>query len=156
MDKTLNDLLDIAIKHEISSQELYSNACEIVTDEKAKNFLAELIEEEKGHQTLLESIKEMDVFDGSILLDDSSLLESSGSTHKIEDSFNSESKIKDILDIALKREYRAMAIFNKMASTTSNNELKSIFLKLAEEEEIHHKNISKKFSMQQGEMGYEM
>jgi len=34
--------------------------------------------------------------------------------------------------------------------------LKKIFSTLAQEEENHHKTISKKFNLQRGESGYEM
>jgi len=156
MGKTLNDLLNIAIDFEVSSQKFYKDALTKVTDEKVKLFLKKLVEEEEGHETMLESIKEMEIFDGSIVLDDTSLLDMSGSTHKTEDKINSSSTIEDILNIALKREYRAKIVFEKMAQTTNNDELKSTFQKLAEEEELHHKEIAKKFSLQQGEMGYEM
>lgn len=156
MDKTLNDLLEVAIDHEISSQNMYQAAYNIVSDSQAKLFLRELIDEEKGHQTMLESIKEMEIYDGSIILDDASIIESGKSSHKTDDDISTENTIDDILNIALKREYRAKSIFEKMASTTMNDELKGIFMKLAEEEDIHHKNISKKFNMQKGELGYEM
>lgn len=156
MHKTLNDLLEIAIENEISSQKLYSDAYNLVSDEKAKVFLNELVEEEKGHQTMLESIKEMELYDGSIPIEDPSILESGKSSHEIKHDFSESSKIEDILEIALKREFRAKTIFEKMADITTNDELRTMFNKLAEEEQIHHQNITKKFRLRQGEMGYEM
>ncbi|MFC2089101.1 ferritin family protein, partial [Calditrichota bacterium] len=109
-----------------------------------------------GHQTMLESIKEMELYDGSIPIQNESIFESGKSSHGNENDFSKTIKIEDVLSIALKREFRAKAIFEKMAETTINNELKTIFTKLAEEEQIHHQNITKKFSLRQGEMGYEM
>ena len=156
MQKTLNDLLDVAINAEISAQKLYSDASEIVDDESGKLFLNGLAKEEKGHQTMLESLKEMEIFDGNLIVDDESLFEAGKKIHDTNDSFAKENDIEQIMLIALKREYKAKTRYEKMAGITNNSELQTIFSKLAKEEEIHHKTISKKFSLQQGEMGYEM
>ena len=75
MQKTLNDLLDFAINAEIAAQKLYADASEIVADTKGKLFLNGLVDEEKGHQTMLESIKEMELFDGDLIVDEESLFE---------------------------------------------------------------------------------
>ena len=156
MQKTLNELLDVAINAEIAAQELYSEASEIVDDQEGKLFLNRLVEEERGHQTMLESIKEMELFDGDIVVDEQSLFEAGKDIHITNDSFKKENDIEQIMLIALKREYKAKTRYEKMAEITSNTELKTIFSKLAKEEENHHKTILKKYNLQTGEMGYEM
>jgi rubrerythrin len=156
MQKTLNDLLDFAINAEISAQKLYSEASEIVEEQSGKQFLSGLAEEEKGHQTMLESIKEMEIFDGGLIVDEESLFEAGKDIHVTNDEFTKENDIEQIMLIALKREFKAKTRYEKMALITNNSEMKSIFSTLAKEEENHHKTISKKFSLQQGEMGYEM
>lgn len=156
MQKTLNDLLDLAINAEISAQKLYSDASEIVDDQSGKSFLNGLVNEEKGHQTMLESIKEMELFDGNLLVDDESLFEAGKKIHDTDDSFAKDNDIEQIMLIALKREFKAKTRYEKMAGITNNSELKTIFTNLAQEEENHHKTITKQFNMQQGQMGYEM
>ena len=47
MQKTLNDLLDVAINAEKSAQKLYADASEIVDDQSGKLFLNGLVKEEK-------------------------------------------------------------------------------------------------------------
>ena len=156
MAKTLNDLLDFAINAEISAQKLYTEASDIVDDQSGKLFLTDLAKEEKGHQTMLESIKEMEIFDGSITVDEESLFEAGKDIHVTNDNFSKENDIEQVMLIALKREFKAKTRYEKMAEITNNDELKSIFSTLAKEEENHHKTISKKYNLQQGEMGYEM
>jgi rubrerythrin len=156
MAKTLNDLLDFAINAEISAQKLYTEASEIVDDQSGKLFLTDLAKEEKGHQTMLESIKEMEIFDGSIIVDEENLFEAGKDIHITNDNFSKDNDIEQVMLIALKREFKAKTRYEKMAEITNNDELKSIFLTLAKEEESHHRTISKKYSLQQGEMGYEM
>ena len=156
MHKTLNDLLDFAINAEIAAQKLYSEASEIVKDQDGKLFLNGLVEEERGHQTMLESIKEMELFDGNLIVDEASLFEAGKDIHITKDNFSKDNDIEQIMLIALKREYKAKTRYEKMADITKNEELKSIFSKLAKEEELHHRTISKKFDLQRGESGYEM
>jgi len=156
MQKTLNDLLDFAINAEISAQKLYSEASTIVDDPKGKLFLQGLADEERGHQTMLESIKEMELFDGKLIVDEESLFEAGKDIHITNDKFSKDNDIEQIMLIALKREYKAKTRYEKMADITKNSELKTIFSKLAKEEELHHKTISKKFDLQRGESGYEM
>ena len=105
---------------------------------------------------MLESIKEMELFDGDLNIDDESLFEAGKKIHDTNDSFSKENDIEQIMLIALKREFKAKTRYEKMACITNDSELKTIFSKLAKEEEMHHKTISKRFSLQQGEMGYEM
>lgn len=156
MQKTLNDLIDVAIDAEISAQNFYSDASDIVENQSGKLFLNGLVNEERGHQTMLESIKEMKLFDGDLIVDDESLFEAGKKIHDTDDTFSKENDIEQIMLIALKREFKAKTRYEKMAGITNNSELKTIFSKLAKEEELHHKTISKMFSLQQGEMGYEM
>ena len=156
MHKTLNDLLDFAINAEIAAQELYSEASEIVKDQDGKLFLNGLVEEERGHQTMLESIKEMELFDGNLMVDEASLFEAGKDIHITKDNFSKDNDIEQIMLIALKREYKAKIRYERMADINKNDEFKFIFSKLAKEEELHHRTISKKFDLQRGESGYEM
>lgn len=156
MSKTLNDLLDFAINAEISSQKLYSEASEIVKDPDGKKFLKTLADEEKSHQTMLESIKEMELFDGALIVDDESLFEAGKDIHITNDEFSPDNDIEQVMLVALKREYKAKIRYEKMSAITSSDQLRKIFNTLSKEEENHHKTISKKFNIQMGEMGYEM
>lgn len=154
--KTLDDLLNVAIEHEISSQKMYQQAYEKVSGNEVKQFIEELIEEEKGHETLLKQVKTMGIYDGSVPLDDESLLATGQKSHDINMDVTPDSSIEDVLEIALRREYKAQTLFNQMARLTKHPELQTLFEKLAEEEENHHKDIIKKFKIQKGEMGFEM
>ena len=62
--RTLHDLLEIAIEHEISSQKFYRDALGSTNDPKVRHFLGRLIAEEEGHEKILRSITEMRIYDG--------------------------------------------------------------------------------------------
>jgi rubrerythrin len=157
MSRTLNDLLDVAIRHEVLSQEMYRAAASRVSDPEARRFLQTLVEEEEGHERTLEQIKTMEVYDGSIVLEDESIFHPEKDTHgSSTPDVGPEATIEQILELALSREHRARSLFESLESATGNAELKTLFRNLAEEEDSHHDTIIKRFKMQRGVMGDEM
>jgi rubrerythrin len=152
---TIDDLLDIAIQFEISSQNLYASMMEKATDDETRVFLKNLVDEEKGHEDLLTTMKDMEIYDGSIPVEDDSLIKGVGESHTVENTPAPES-IQKVLELALMRETRAHNMFVTLSKACKNDELKLMFEKLAAEEMNHHHNIEKKYAMQKGEMGFEM
>ena len=153
--KTVNDLLEIAIQHEISSQNFYRDALGKTSDKKVRHFLESLIEEEEGHERMLINIKAMDIYDGSVAIDEDSL-RLAGESHSIDiPELSSDPKLEEIYEIALKRETRAYNIFCQLTAAVTDDELKTLFSSLADEEMNHHKNIDQKYNAQTGQMGHE-
>jgi rubrerythrin len=157
MPKTLDDLLEVAIQHEISSQQMYRAAGTIVSDPEAKRFLRGLVEEEEGHERTLRSLREMEIFDGSVPLEDESMLDAGSGSHGEERApLPADAGIEQVLELALTREHRARTLFEQLAGLARNEELRTLFEKLAAEEDSHHDAIIRRFKMQRGEMGDEM
>lgn len=153
--RTLNDLLEIAIGHEISSQKFYRDALENTGDPEVQDFLKRLIEEEEGHEKILRSITEMKIYDGKVRVDNRSA-ESAGHSHDTGiQELTAEPSLDEVYEIALKRETMAINLFTRMAKTTDEPELRTLFTRLAEEEQLHHKNIDRKYQISRGEMGFE-
>jgi rubrerythrin len=153
--KTLGDLLEIAIQHEVSSQKFYQDSLEKTDDLKVQNFLKSLIEEEKGHERILLNIRQMEIYDDSVPVDEN-LVNDALHSHDIEiPDLSMEPALEEIYEIALKRETKAYNIFKQMAVTVKNDELRDLFENLADEELNHHKNINNKYHAQTGQMGYE-
>jgi len=153
--KTLNDLFEIAIEHEISSQKFYQDALESTQDPKVQHFLRTLIAEEKGHEKMLKSIAEMEIYDGTVPVSHD-VLEHARQSHDIDiPELSADPSLDEIYEIALKRETKAYNLFIQMSMTTVNPELKTLFGNLAEEEQTHHKNIDTAYQINTGEMGYE-
>ena len=153
--KTVDDLLEIAIQHEISSQQFYQDALEKTSDKKVRNFLESLIEEEKGHERILINIKEMEIYDGSLPIDED-MVRVASESHTIDiPELSSEPELEEIYEIALKRETRAYNIFQQLTKSVSDEELKTLFKNLADEEMNHHQNIDREYHLQSGQMGHE-
>ncbi len=154
---TLDDLLAAAIEQEIQSQELYRRAHERVNAGEAKAFLAELIAEEERHQRLLESVREMEIYDGSVPVPEAADLDAASGSHGggLAD-LGPDASAESVLEAALAREHKARTTFAHMAKAARHPELRTLFEKLAEEEDSHHRRIERRFRTSRGETVEEM
>ena len=73
MANTLNDLLDVAIRDEINAQKFYRILGEKTGNPKLKEIFFSMATEENGHELILKDMKTMEMFDGSVEIDDESL-----------------------------------------------------------------------------------
>ncbi len=155
--KTLRDLLDIAIQQEVDSQKLYRYGMEIVSDEKAREFLKQLAEEEVRHENTLINIKETELYDLDVAVEDEAVFQNTLDSHG-ENIVDLDKKltVEDILEIALKREFAAGNVFSAAAKAAKDEELITLFENLAKEEEIHHQRVEKEYRLITGQMGEEL
>ena len=155
--KTLRDLLDIAIQQEVDSQKLYRFGMEIVKDKKAQEFLKQLAEEEVRHENTLINIKETELYDLDVPVNDESVFPQIQESHgENQAELNENLTIEDILEIALKREFAAGKVFAAAAKAAKDRELITLFENLAKEEEIHHRRVEKEYRLLTGKMGEEL
>jgi len=152
---TIDDLLDIAIQHEIASQQLYAEMHERADDPETRAFLKQLVDEETRHEALLRTMKDMEIYDGDIAVTDETLIRGVGASHSTAVVPPPE-HIEAVLELSLTRETRARNLFLALAASTEHPELRLMFENLAAEELNHHHSIEKKYAMQKGEMGFEM
>lgn len=155
--KTLRDLLDVAIQQEINSQDLYRKGLKIIKDSESQKFLKELVKEEEEHEKMLYNLKETGIYDLDVTVEDDSIFQSGESSHDVQDEiFKEDWTMEEILNLALKREYRAYQIFTAASKVAKDTELITLLKNLAEEEVHHHKNIEKKYKIQTGSFGPEI
>ena len=154
--KILDDLLQMAIQHEISSQKFYQDSISKTSDRKVQNFLKSLVEEEKSHEKILVSIREMEMYRGSIPVNEKMIIAAQQSHNLPIPELGSEPALEDIYEIALRRETKAHQLFQQLARVTENEDLKELFINLAEEELNHHKSIEKGYRAQTGQFGPEI
>lgn len=155
--KTLKDLLNVAIKQEVDSQKLYRKGIELVQDEKTKNFLKRLADEEVKHENILYNIRETGIYNPDTPINDQSLFDEAQSSHSADEvEFKQNLTVEDILEIALKREFDAGKVFKAAANAVEDNELKILLNNLAQEEIDHHREVEKQYKLLRGAMGNEL
>lgn len=153
---TIRELLEIAIRHEIGSQELYRNLKTIVTDRQTLSYLDDLVREEENHEAILRSIVENNLYDLHSVIEDMDVVDSVRSSHSVIVTVSENSSIEDIMQLALQREHRARMLFERLSENALDEEQRLLFLKLAEEETSHQDVIEKRFAIRTGSMGHEM
>jgi rubrerythrin len=147
MAKTLNDLLDVAIRDEINAQKFYKIMGEKTGDPKLKEIFYSLSTEENGHELILRDIKDMEIFDGSVEISEDSLEKLEGA-HIIDDEESIDNMtIERALRIAMKREKKAIRIYRQMAESTLDEEIMRLLFRIASDEERHYDIVSQKHDM---------
>jgi rubrerythrin len=155
MAKTLNDLLDAAIQDEIGAQKFYLDACEITKNAKLREFLKSLAAEEKGHERILRGVKEMEIYDGSLPVDEECIRKIELAHHIADEKPISEMTLEDAMIVAMKKENQASKIYGQMEESTPQEELKKLFSSLALDERRHFTSIEEHYKIRTGQMGWE-
>lgn len=154
--ETLNDLLDLAIKVEQGSQSFYKNALGRAADEKTKNFLKELYEEEVQHERALVSLKESELYIGETKIPEDMDFGLEGSHSLGSSELPAEITYQAIAEAALKREAYAIKLFEGLSSLDLPKEFHDLFTNLLEEEKRHHAQMETLGEAIDGGLGNEM
>lgn len=155
MAKTLNDLLETAIRDEIAAQKFYLGAMDKTKNARLKVFFKTLAEQEKGHERILTGVKEMGIYDGSLPVDEA-LLEKIEGAHVIPDEVSiDEMSIERAMEVAMNKETKAAEIYGQMEQTNTQEELKKLFSSLSSDESRHARIIDEQYRIHIGQMGRE-
>jgi len=130
--KSVDDVLDFALSREIEAQAFYLKLADIVeTPEMAKVF-SDLASEELEHKAKLQAIKA-----GQIGIDKENVGNLGITNHVKSVEPHAKMSYVDMIVVGMKKEERARKLYSDLARVTQNQELREIFLKLAQEEAEH-------------------
>ena len=155
MAKTLNDLLDAAIRDEIAAQKFYLGAQEKTNNPRLKEFFKSLAKEEKGHERILMGVKEMGIYDGMLPVDEESVRKIEGAHVLPDEEPIEEMSIERAMEVAMKKENKASQVYAHMEQTSTRDELKKLFSSLSSDERRHAKTIDEHYRIHTGQMGRE-
>lgn len=130
---SMNDILDFAIDAEQEAVDFYSKMSEQSESEIMKNVFIEFAREEMKHKAKLLSIKEKEMYElPSEKIDD---LRIADYIPKVSPGPNM--SYQEILILAMNREKAAFRLYSMLSEQAPNEELKTLFLLLAQEESKH-------------------
>ena len=130
------EILDAAIMREIKAQELYTKMAFMVQNPWMRKTLEGFAQQERQHRCKLEAIKE-----GKITLEQDEINDL-GIHDTIEDiKPDSNMNYLELIAFAIKKEDNSYRFYKSIASKCSEPELKDIFLKLAQEEANHRRQL---------------
>ncbi len=141
----LASLIERAVLEEKLSVALYRRAAELAEDESARRFLVALADEECLHATELgEALSRLPAATRDDLEDEHLALLDAWA-HGSEEALSGRETIRDILLLALKRENRARAVYERLARLTDEPELEALFTRFAECEGAHYQRVREQF-----------
>lgn len=136
--KSMDDILDFAIEKEIEAEKFYTELSNEETFSSARTFLEEFAGEEKKHQDLLKKFKKnrevLDTYKFKWITD------IKRSDYLVDIPYKKGMPYADTLRLAMKREEKALKLYNELLENADDNALKKI-LKMLCQEEAKHKSI---------------
>ena len=131
--KSVNDILDFAIKNEQDSYDLYIKLAKDAENPATEKFLHELAEEETSHKEKLLQLKE----DGTLEPDKDSILDLKIADYLVDVEPSETMDYTKALIYAIKAEKAEFRLYMDMADKARNPEIRKVLKMLAQEEAKH-------------------
>jgi len=130
---SVDAILDYAIEKEDDAFQFYTSLAAKMDKAYMKNIFEQFSKEEKGHKAKIQAVKE-----GKLLLSSSQkILDLKIGDHLVEIDLDAEMDFQQALIVAMKAEKAAYKLYNDLASSTDDENLRAMFLNLAQEEAKH-------------------
>ena len=130
--QSFDEVVDFAINAEIEAVSFYKMLADFVEKAEMADVLSGLALQESEHKTKLEAIKT-----GRIAIDEEEVGDL-GITEHVEDvKPYAKMNYIDLLVVGMKKEEAARKLYTDLATVAQTQELRDIFLKLAQEEAEH-------------------
>ncbi|KPL21583.1 MAG: hypothetical protein AMJ75_09720 [Phycisphaerae bacterium SM1_79] len=129
---SIDEVLDFAIGREVEAHEFYVKLAGMVEKPEMVKVLSDLASEELEHKAKLEAVKA-----GEITIDEEEIgnLGIADYVEKVEP--HAKMSYVELLVVGMKKEEKSRKLYSDLASIAQKQELKDMFLKLAQEEAEH-------------------
>lgn len=131
--KDINEILDFAIKNEQTAVDFYEKLASESKEKSMKETFLHFANEEKGHKFRLEKIKD----DGVYIANNEKIIDLKIADYLVLGDTSEEMSYQDALILAMKREKAAFKLYMKLSEIAPNEDLKALFINLANEEAKH-------------------
>jgi len=129
---SIDEVLDVAIDREIEARDFYMKLADMVENPEMVKVLSDLALEELEHKAKLEAVKagEISIGEGAV--------GNLGITCHVKDvEPYAKMSYVDLLVVGMKKEEASRKLYTDLAAIAQEQELRDIFLKLAQEEAGH-------------------
>jgi len=147
----LSEVLDSAIYKEIASQAVYEAAQQKTDDPGAKELLKELASQETKHAEKLKVLKEKGL--GKQQWSQEEMTDLKISNYLTGGETLEGAGLQDTLIFAMKREEKALKLYNEMQTKTQDDEYLKLFKILAQEEAKHKRALETMYDDYMAEQG---
>jgi len=138
-EKKFMEIVQFAIQREIESINFYKEASKIVKHSGTKDLFSDFAKQEEGHKKKLEEVQAGKIVLGRI----EKVPNLQISDYVIDAKLKPEIAFAEILRIAMKREERSVKLYTDLNQKNENENLRSLFDYLIQEESKHKYVIEK-------------
>ena len=147
--ESFQDIVDFAIEKEKEAKAFYEEVSEMESLSGYRELFKEFAQEEAKHVTLLQSVGEKGIEKYKFKW----IPDLKRSNFLVDIEYEKGMGYKDMLHLAIKREEKALALYNDLQDKADQEELKNIFKVLCQEEAKHKLKLETMYDDYMAEMG---
>ena len=151
--ENLQEVIDFAIEKEIEAADFYEEVSQQEGMSGAKEMLLEFAEQEKKHQKLLEELKTKGIVEGISDYKFKWIPDIKRSDYVVELEYKKGMTYNELLMLAMKREEKALALYNQLLRQADGKNAKDVFKMLCQEEARHKLILETKYDDYMAELG---
>ena len=151
--ENLEDIVDFAIEKEKEAAEFYETAAKEASMSGVKDMLLEFADQERNHQKMLENIEDEGVRKNLENYDWKWIKDIKRSDYMVDMTFQPGMAYNEILAIAMKREEKALALYNQLLDQAKTEGQKKVFKLLCQEEAKHKQFLETRYDDFMAKMG---
>ncbi len=151
--KDLQDIIRFAIEKEKEAAKFYEDVSKEETLSGSRQMLKEFAQEEQKHRKLLEKLADEGIVEG---LDDYKfkwIVDIKRSDYVAEMEYTPGMAYNELLMLAMKREEKALALYNRLLRQSETPDSKNLFKMLCQEEAKHKLALETLYDDYMAEMG---
>ncbi len=135
------EIINFAVERETEAERFYNDAADRAKWPHIKALLLEMAKEENGHAKYLQGLKLDKIEHGNLKpIPDLKL-----SDYMVEMEYQPDMDFQQIMIIAMKREERAVKLYEELGNTCTDPGVCKLFSMMAEEERKHKFNLEKEY-----------
>ena len=151
--ENLQEVIDFAIEKEIEAAGFYEEVSQQEGMSGAKEMLLEFAEQEKKHQKLLEELKTKGIVEGISDYKFKWIPDIKRSDYVVALEYKKGMTYNELLMLAMKREEKALALYNQLLRQADGKNAKDVFKMLCQEEARHKLILETKYDDYMAELG---
>jgi rubrerythrin len=134
---SLKEIIDFAVEKEKEAQHFYETVSEEESMAGSKEMLIEFAKEEQKHLTLLENMGKKGIAESLSGYTFKWITDIKRSDFVVETEYQKGMAYNDLLLVAMKREEKALHLYNTLLEKAENSDQKTVFKMLCQEEAKH-------------------
>jgi len=149
----LEEIIEFAIEKEKEAAEFYEMLSGRESMAGVREMLLEFAGQERKHQEMLEDIKKGEVEETVENYDFKWITDLKRSDYVVDMTYQEDMGYRDILLIAMKREEKALALYNQLQDNARTRKEKDVFKLLCQEEAKHKLGLETVYDDYMADMG---